>query len=779
MSSSLSIPAIPSISSINEEDKEDHHNNTHTTNTSVNTTDHPFTRRKTPSLEPSTLGRTAGADSHSESDSQFDSAMESHPNSDSESDPDLESRPQSPGPDKNAVQEAFALDSTRQLSHGVTNEASNAMCLDSHNHHGHCIHANQDLGMDLDRDLHGLSVLAAAARQMPRQELIPARTSSSIHSDSNASESDGSLTLEDIDSARHWPSMSDEPRSPRPKRKVIGQQHQQQWSGGTLTQREDGHSLKQQSEQSAPKVVVVALATTASTSTSNPLIPRKSRSKDLITKDSTPRKWICKQVSVKTLGGEMFMPIWFSEEDMLLNDPVAPIKPDTNRVNMDLMGAPSHSDHYSHSRQEHHHHSNNNNDYNNKNNNNNNNNQPHHHYRNHHHHHHRRRSEHNHLLAQELLQAHTVRQRRKSKLKDMALRESRDTQDLIDPPGPIDNKRRHHDSYSKELKQQQHHHQQHVSKEYPPEEKRLKIYKRSESHDTTPVDTNIPESNPFTSPSTGARPRPFACHIEDCGKHFVDALQLERHIERHGPKELECDLDMCGKLFSSIMLLRRHQSMVHKRRSEKWESPPGTAKPRAGRSRRKEPRIVASGDVMNPAELERQPRGPAEVDQSADDYGDGDDDEEEEEDDDDDDHEHVPSSSIEKGKHSLPIARDFKTPKAKEKQSFKPLKKLAPKSEGLAGPSSGGSNLNTTTGPTEEDRGTSSKAAAQGSSEDSLFRTSSSVPAGSRPRPFHCTYDDCKKVFIDQTQLERHLERHGPKELECGIDGCRKRFSAQ
>ncbi|KAI8595338.1 hypothetical protein EDD21DRAFT_281864, partial [Dissophora ornata] len=46
-------------------------------------------------------------------------------------------------------------------------------------------------------------------------------------------------------------------------------------------------------------------------------------------------------------------------------------------------------------------------------------------------------------------------------------------------------------------------------------------------------------------------------------------------------------------------------------------------------------------------------------------------------------------------------------------------------------------------------------------------------------RPFHCTFDDCKKVFIDATQLERHLERHGPKELECGIDGCRKRFSAQ
>ncbi|KAH7031784.1 hypothetical protein BKA57DRAFT_371817, partial [Linnemannia elongata] len=63
--------------------------------------------------------------------------------------------------------------------------------------------------------------------------------------------------------------------------------------------------------------------------------------------------------------------------------------------------------------------------------------------------------------------------------------------------------------------------------------------------------------------------RPFICEIEDCGKRFVDALQLERHIERHGPKELECDLDMCGKLFSSIMLLRRHQSMVHKRRSEK------------------------------------------------------------------------------------------------------------------------------------------------------------------------------------------------------------------
>ncbi|KAG0002587.1 hypothetical protein BGZ80_005948 [Entomortierella chlamydospora] len=407
-------------------------------------------------------------------------------------------------------------------------------------------------------------------------------------------------------------------------------------------------------------------------------------------------------------------------------------------------------------------------------------------------------------------QTHTARQKRKMKLKDMALRESRDPQDLMDLPEPMDNKRRYVDFHHKELKNR------HSFKDYPSGDKRVKVHRegesglrkekkdkqykreRSESHistrdttPTTPTDAapengsppryrRQPESN-MSSPSGGPRPRPFICHIEDCGKRFVDALQLERHIERHGPKELECDLDMCGKLFSSIMLLRRHQSMVHKRRSEKWESPPGTARQRSGRSRRREPRIVASGDVMDPAELERQPRGSVEVEQSADDYGEDDDGEDDE----------LSRLAPKKGNESK-SPKELKQPKLpkqpkepKAPNEHKPPKgyipkKLAPKTEMSEG------SMDVDTGPSEDGEQVGQ---GDGPAKTVMRRTQGSVetqdvgkalvPPGPRPRPFHCTYDDCKKVFIDAIQLERHLERHGPKELECGIDGCRKRFSAQ
>ncbi|KAG0243934.1 hypothetical protein BGW41_000767 [Actinomortierella wolfii] len=46
-------------------------------------------------------------------------------------------------------------------------------------------------------------------------------------------------------------------------------------------------------------------------SSSSSTAPRK---KITITKDSTPRKWTCKQVAVKTLGGEIIMPLWEEDE---------------------------------------------------------------------------------------------------------------------------------------------------------------------------------------------------------------------------------------------------------------------------------------------------------------------------------------------------------------------------------------------------------------------------------------------------------------------------------
>ncbi|KAF9195401.1 hypothetical protein BGZ50_004572 [Haplosporangium sp. Z 11] len=460
------------------------------------------------------------------------------------------------------------------------------------------------------------------------------------------------------------------------------------------------------------------------------------------------------------------------EEDMMLNEPIAPIELDADRLDQDQPGAYSHSGH-------HHHH--------------------------YHHHHHPD------LLTDNPMQAHSARQKRKMKLKDMALRESRDPQDLIDLPEPMDNKRRYIDSPSKDSKGKG------LSKDILRTEKRHKIFReedlgsrekgkkaqkphreRSESQistrESTPTTPNDPgteygspprqrrqhESN-ISSPSAGQRPRPFVCEIEDCGKRFVDALQLERHIERHGPKELECDLDMCGKLFSSIMLLRRHQSMVHKRRSEKWESPPGTTRQRSGRSRRREPRIVASGDIMDPDELERQPRGyVAEEDQLADDH-----DEDEGQGDASPVH-----NEVKKAKESRTLKASKTSKESKVKEHRPPVayipKRLAPKYEDQE--SAGGMIMDADSQDDgqqtdrSEAKATASRrvAGSEEAGEVSSVGPAGPVgPTGPRPRPFRCTYDDCKKVFIDATQLERHLERHGPKELECGIDGCRKRFSAQ
>ncbi|KAF9273832.1 hypothetical protein BGZ74_004617, partial [Mortierella antarctica] len=102
-----------------------------------------------------------------------------------------------------------------------------------------------------------------------------------------------SLALEGIDSARQWPTMGSSPR-PRPKEapdlvSIVKPRR-------THTHLSSSVSMGR-TEAQAP----TATATTTTT-----------RAKITITKDSAPRKWICKHVPVKTLGGEMMMPIWFS-----------------------------------------------------------------------------------------------------------------------------------------------------------------------------------------------------------------------------------------------------------------------------------------------------------------------------------------------------------------------------------------------------------------------------------------------------------------------------------
>ncbi|KAF9577294.1 hypothetical protein BGW38_007599, partial [Lunasporangiospora selenospora] len=476
-------------------------------------------------------------------------------------------------------------------------------------------------------------------------------------------------------------------------------------------------------------------------------------------------------------------------EDMTLNESVAPVEIDTDRLDMDLTGPQPYGGHpHSH----HHHH--------------------------HHHHHHR-----HHHLGLDPTSTHTSREKRRLKLKDLALRESRDPQELAEEEEMLNERRRY--LAARELKGKS------LARELTPQDKRMRgsregvdkaarrlklqtmraMREPSESNRSTrdsspvtPVDgPDDQESSKRMSRSRNAdlglppgmaRPRPFVCEIEDCGKRFVDAIQLERHVERHGPKELECDLDNCGKLFSSIMLLRRHQSMVHKRRSEKWENPPGAARHRAGRSRRKEPRIVASGDVMDPEELERarklrRMRNAEEDDELGEDEID-----EEEEDEIGEDADELMLRRVKKFKESRP-PREPKEPRAIKTKIAKPKGTRMPrgyKKQALALAREGGQDNGSAMEIDTDDN-----FASQGEDQDQLMGATATGPvarrgqientaegnggkqAGPRPRPFHCTYDDCKKVFIDAIQLERHLERHGPKELECGIDGCRKRFSAQ
>ncbi|KAG0224703.1 hypothetical protein BGW42_004943 [Actinomortierella wolfii] len=64
------------------------------------------------------------------------------------------------------------------------------------------------------------------------------------------------------------------------------------------------------------------------------------------------------------------------------------------------------------------------------------------------------------------------------------------------------------------------------------------------------------------------RPRTFKCSYPDCPKSFMDQVQLDRHERRHGTDDFECGIDGCTKMYSSISTMRRHQSMVHKRRQQ-------------------------------------------------------------------------------------------------------------------------------------------------------------------------------------------------------------------
>ncbi|KAF9375675.1 hypothetical protein BGX21_003727 [Mortierella sp. AD011] len=83
----------------------------------------------------------------------------------------------------------------------------------------------------------------------------------------------------------------------------------------------------------------------------------------------------------------------------------------------------------------------------------------------------------------------------------------------------------------------------------------------------TVIATN-PTSKASSARSTPAptqqRPRTFPCSFEGCNKSFMDKFHLDRHEARHVTEEIVCGIDGCTKAYNSISTVRRHQSMMHK-----------------------------------------------------------------------------------------------------------------------------------------------------------------------------------------------------------------------
>ncbi|KAG0202308.1 hypothetical protein BGX33_009778 [Mortierella sp. NVP41] len=83
---------------------------------------------------------------------------------------------------------------------------------------------------------------------------------------------------------------------------------------------------------------------------------------------------------------------------------------------------------------------------------------------------------------------------------------------------------------------------------------------------TTPIAT---VSKPRPIPT---RPRTFPCSFEGCTKSFMDKFHLKRHEKRHVTQEITCGVDGCTKAYDSISTMRRHQSMMHKAWKEEMEA---------------------------------------------------------------------------------------------------------------------------------------------------------------------------------------------------------------
>ncbi|KAG9325137.1 hypothetical protein KVV02_003554 [Mortierella alpina] len=64
------------------------------------------------------------------------------------------------------------------------------------------------------------------------------------------------------------------------------------------------------------------------------------------------------------------------------------------------------------------------------------------------------------------------------------------------------------------------------------------------------------------------RPRMYPCSFEGCTKSFMDKFHLKRHETRHVTQVIVCGVDGCTKAYDSLSTMRRHQSMMHKQWKE-------------------------------------------------------------------------------------------------------------------------------------------------------------------------------------------------------------------
>ncbi|KAF9364466.1 hypothetical protein BGX34_001395 [Mortierella sp. NVP85] len=78
---------------------------------------------------------------------------------------------------------------------------------------------------------------------------------------------------------------------------------------------------------------------------------------------------------------------------------------------------------------------------------------------------------------------------------------------------------------------------------------------------TRPALAPMPTSRPRAVPT---RPRMYPCSFEGCTKSFMDFFHLKRHETRHVTQMITCGIDGCTKAYDSMSTMRRHQSMMHK-----------------------------------------------------------------------------------------------------------------------------------------------------------------------------------------------------------------------